>query len=256
MDPIDPSPHEPSSSKRRPSWLMETLEDVERHIAPRGTFRKSKKPNKYRGYLTTDVVPRPQDKSVVTSKWLYKIKHGADESAKKFKARFVAGGFSQKEGVDYDEIFAPVARYTIIRSIIALTASQGWNLHQMDVKIAFLHGSIKEEVNVEQLEGFEVHDRESHVCSLKEALYGLKQASWAWYERIDSYSMKLGFTRSDANPNLYFKVENDKPLILVLYVDDLFLTGTNPLIHKCKRELAFEFEMDQGPMHYFLGLEV
>eukprot|EP00253_Pinus_taeda_P025224 PITA_25224 len=144
-----------------------------------------------------------------------------------------------------------------IRSIIALAASQGWNLHQMDVKIAFLYGSIKEEVCVEQPEGFEIYDRKSHVCRLKKALYGLKQAPRAWNERIDSYLIKLGFTRSDADPNLYFKVKDDKPLILVLYVDDLFLTGADPLIHKCQRELASEFEMkDLGLMHYFLGLEV
>jgi len=105
-----------------------------------------------------EVVPRPQDKTVVTSKWLYKIKHAADGSKEKYKARFVARGFSQKEGIDYDEIFAPVARYTTIHSIIALVASQEWNLHQMDVKTAFLHGSIKEEVYVEQPKGFEIYD--------------------------------------------------------------------------------------------------
>eukprot|EP00253_Pinus_taeda_P030129 PITA_30129 len=203
-----------------------------------------------------DVVSRPQDKTIVTSKWLYKIKHGADGSAKKYKDHFVARGFFQKEGVDYDVIYAPVSRYTTIRSIIALAASQGWNLHQMDVKTTFLHGSIKEEVYVEQLEGFEIHNRESHVCKLKKALYGLKQAHRAWYDRIDNYLMKLGFTRSEADLNLYFKVEDDKPLILVLYVDDLFLTGADSLIHKCKRELASEFEMDLGLMQYFLGLEV
>eukprot|EP00253_Pinus_taeda_P032102 PITA_32102 len=125
-----------------------------------------------------EVVPRPQDKTIVTSKWLCKIKHATNESTKKYKARFVARGFSQK---------------------------------------------------------------------LKKALYGLKQAPRAWYERIDSYLMKLGFTRSEANSNLYFKLEDEKPLILVLYVDDLFLTDANPLIHKCKRELVSEFEMkDQG----------
>ena len=204
-----------------------------------------------------DVVPRPKDKSVVTAKWLYKIKHGSDGSAEKFKARFVARGFSQKEGIDYDDIFAPVARYTTIRSIIALAATQGWSLHQMDVKTAFLHGAIKEEVYVEQPLGFEVQDRDTYVCRLKKALYGLKQAPRAWYERMDSYLMKLGFTRSNADPNLYFKVVEGKPLILVLYVDDLFLTGDDPLIHQCKRELAAEFEMkDLGLMHYFLGLEV
>ena len=127
----------------------------------------------------------------------------------------------------------------------------------MDIKADFLHGSIKEEVYVEKPLGFKVQDRDNYVCRLKKALYGLKQAPRAWYERIDSYLMKLGFTRSDVDPNLYFKVDNDKPLILVLYVDDLFLTGVDPLIHQCKRELAFEFEMkDLGLMHYFLGLEV
>eukprot|EP00253_Pinus_taeda_P025854 PITA_25854 len=150
----------------------------------------------------------------------------------KYKARFVARGFSQKEDIDYDDIFAPVARYTIIFSIIAIAATQGWNLHQMDVKTVFLHGSIKEEVYVEQPEGFEVHDRKSQICKLKKALYGLKQAPRAWNERIDSHLMKLEFTRSEADPNLYFKVEDDKPLILVLYVDNLFLTGVDPLIHK------------------------
>ena len=119
------------------------------------------------------VVPRPQDKIVVTSKWLYKIKHAADGSTEKYKAHFVTRGFSEKEGIDYDEIFTPVPGYITIRSIIAFADSQGWNLHQMDVKTVFLHGSIKKEFYVEQPEGFEIHNRESHVCGLKKSLYGL-----------------------------------------------------------------------------------
>ena len=127
----------------------------------------------------------------------------------------------------------------------------------MDVKTTFLHGAIKEEVYVEQPPGFEVQDRDTHVYRLKKALYGLKQAPRAWYERIDSYRMKLGFTHSNVDPNIYFKVDREKPLILVLYVDDLLLIGADPLIHQCKRELTAEFEMkDLGLMHYFLGLEV
>jgi hypothetical protein len=112
---------------------------------------------------------------VVTSKWLFKIKHAADSSVEKFKARFVAHGFSQKEGIDYDEIFAPVARYTSIRIIISLAAVFGWN-HQMDVKIVFLNGEVEQEVYIEQPEGFVIHGKESHVCKLKKALSGLKQA--------------------------------------------------------------------------------
>jgi hypothetical protein len=195
---------------------------------------------------------------VVSSKWLFKIKHIVDGSIEKYKARFVARGFSQKEGNDYEETFAPVARYTSIRTIIALaTAKMKWKLHQMDVKTTFLNGVIDEEVYIEQPQGFEVEDKKTHVCKLKKALYRLKQAPRAWYGRIDNFLTSLGFTKSKADSNLYFKVMNDDPVILLLYVDDLFLTGEENLITKCKKKLASEFEMkDLGLMHYFLGLEV
>jgi hypothetical protein len=127
----------------------------------------------------------------------------------------------------------------------------------MDVKTAFLNGVIEEEVYIEQPQGFVIHGKESHVCTLKKALYKLKQAPKAWYAKIDGYLMSLGFTKSEADPNLYYKVKDGCPLILVLYVDDLFLTGDKKLIDGCKRELASQFEMkDLGLMHYFLGLEV
>ena len=99
---------------------------------------------------------------MVTSKWVYKIKHATDGSVDKYKARFVAKGFS-KEGEYYDETFASVARYTSIRAIISLVTSMGWNLHQMDVKTAFLNGAIEEEVYIEQPQGFEVHSRDTHI---------------------------------------------------------------------------------------------
>ena len=126
-------------------------------------------------------MPRPEDKLFVTSRWLCKIKHGAYGSIEKYKARFVARGFSQKEGVNYDETFAPVTQYTFIRSIIAIASALGWKLHQMDVKTAFLNGIIEEEVYIEQPKGFVVHGKESHVCKLKKTLYGLKQKPRAWY---------------------------------------------------------------------------
>ena len=169
----------------------------------------------------------------------------------------MARGFSQIEGVDYDETFAPVARYTSIWSIILFAAEMGWSIHQMDVKIAFLDGIIQEEVYIEQQQGFEQHERETHVCRLKKALYGLKQASRAWYSRIDTYLQEMGFHKSDADPNLYYIVVSDDPIILVLYVDDFFITRAKRLIEGCKKDLASEFEMkDIGLMHYFLGLEV
>jgi hypothetical protein len=197
-----------------------------------------------------EVVPRPEGKSVVTSRWLYKLKHVVDGSIEKYKARFVARGFSQVEGVDYDKTFALVARYTSTRAVISIAAEMGWKIHQMDVKTAFLNGLIEEEVYIEKPLGFEVHGRESHVCRLK-------QAPRAWYSRIDAYLQQLGFEKSEVDPNLYFIVVGEDPLILLLYVDDLFITGAERLINSCKESLASEFKMtDIGLMHYFLGLEV
>jgi len=161
----------------------------------------------------------------------------------KYKARFVARGFSQKEGIDYEETFSPVARYTSIRAILSIATVMKWKLHQMDVKTTFLNGVVEEDVYVEQPQGFETHDRQTHVCRLKKALYGLKQAPKTWYVRINSFLMSLGITKSKADSNLYYKVVDDGPMILLLYVDDMFLTGNEKLIARCKRELAAEFEM-------------
>jgi hypothetical protein len=171
-----------------------------------------------------EIVPRPRNKYVVYSKWIYKIKHAADGSIEKHKARFVARGFYQKEGIDYEETFSLVARYTSIITIIALVAKMKWKLHQMDVKIVFLNGVIEEEVYIEQPQGFEVEYRKTNVCRLKKDLYVLKQAPRAWYGIIDSFLTSLGFTKSKNDSNLYFKVMNDELFILLLYVDDLFLT--------------------------------
>eukprot|EP00253_Pinus_taeda_P001731 PITA_01731 len=174
-----------------------------------------------------EVVPRPQDRSVIGSRWIYKIKYAVDGSVEKYKARFVAKGYAQKEGIDYEKTFAPVARYTSIRTVISLATQMGWEIHQMDVKTTFLNGVIEEE------------------------------APRAWYGRIDGYLQKMGFVKSDADPNLYCLVVENEPLILVLYVDDLFLTGSSRLIGDCKKNLATEFDMkDLGRMHYFLGLQL
>jgi hypothetical protein len=162
----------------------------------------------------------PKSKDVVSSKWLFKIKHAANGSIEKYKAIFFAHGFSQKEGINYEETFTPMARYTSIRTIIALTAKMKWKLHQMDVKTTFLNGVIEEEVYIEQPQGFEIEDMKSHVCRLKKALYRLKQAPRAWYGHIDSFLTSLGFTKSKADSNLYFKIMENEPIILLLYVDD------------------------------------
>ena len=127
----------------------------------------------------------------------------------------------------------------------------------MDVKRAFLNGLIEEYVYIKQPQGFETNDRKTHVCRLKKELYGLKKAPRAWYGKIDGFLMSLGFRKSKENSNLYYKVEDDGIMILLLYVDDLFLTGEDKPINKFKNKLPAEFEMKYlGMMHYFLGLEV
>ena len=149
---------------------------------------------------------RPKDKSVVTSKSIYKIKHATDGRIEKYKARFVARGFSQKEGVDYEETFALVARNTSIRAIMVVATKMGWKLHQMDINTVFLNGVVEEKVYVEKPQGFETHDRKTHLCNLKKSLYDLKQAPRTWYGRIDRFLKSLGFAMRKADSNLYYKV--------------------------------------------------
>ena len=162
-----------------------------------------------------EVVPRPSDKSVVSSKWIYKLNHVADGSIEKYKARFVSRAFSQKEGIDYDKTFALMARYTSIRTIISVVSIISWKMYQMDVKIAFLNGNIEQEVFIEQHEGFVLHSREPHVCRLRKFLYGLKQAPKVWYERIDRFLKNLGFQKSNADSNIYLRVIKNQPLFLI-----------------------------------------
>ena len=128
---------------------------------------------------------RPKDKLVVSSKWIFKTKHSSYVSIEKYKARFVSRGFSQKEGINYEETFAPVARYTSIITILSVASNMKWKLHQMDMKTTFLDGLIEEEVYIEQSQGFKTGDQKTHVCRLNKALYGLKKAPKAWYGRID-----------------------------------------------------------------------
>ena len=127
----------------------------------------------------------------------------------------------------------------------------------MDVKTTFLNGVVEEEVYVEKPLGFETHDRDSHVCRLKKLVYGLKQEPKTWYGRVDRFLSSLDFTKSKADSNLYYKVEDANPGILLLYVDDLFVTRMDGLIADMKSKLAVKFKMKEfGMMHYFLGMEV
>ena len=132
-------------------------------------------------------------------------------------------------------------KYTSIKFILALDAIMKWKIHQMDVKASLLNGVVEEEAYVEKPLGFETHDRETHVCKLKKSLYSLKHVPKTWYSRIDSFLTSLGFTKSKADSNLYYKVDERNAVILLLYVDDLFIIGKSGLITDTKRNLATEF---------------
>jgi len=130
-----------------------------------------------------ELVALLEDKKVIGCKWVYKVKHNADGSVSRYKARLVAKGYAQTYGIDYEETYSPVAKMTTVRAIIAMAATKGWSLHQMDVNNAFLHGDLQEEVYMEQ-PGYVDQTHPNLVCRLKKALYGLKQAPRAWSDKI------------------------------------------------------------------------
>ncbi|XP_058004059.1 retrovirus-related Pol polyprotein from transposon TNT 1-94 [Hevea brasiliensis] len=233
-----------------PTQVSEALEIREWRAAMEEELKMIKKNE------TWTLVPRPVDKQVIGTKWIFKVKLNSDGSINKYKARLVVKGYAQLQGVDYTETFAPVARFDTIRLILALAASEGWQVFQLDVKSAFLNGFLEEQVYIEQPEGF--NDGSNQVCLLKKALYGLKQAPRAWYSRIDSYLLDLGFKRSLNETTLYVKHQSNDVVVVSLYVDDLLVTGSNlKLIEEFKFKMQQVFEMnDLGKMCYFLGMEI
>ena len=208
---------------------------------------------------TWELTDLPVDKKPIGVKWVYKTKFKPTGEIDRFKARLVAKGYKQKPGIDYFEVFAPVARLDTIRMLISLSAQNNWKIHQMDVKSAFLNGTLEEEVYVEQPAGYEIEGNEDKVYRLKKALYGLKQAPRAWYKKIDSYFLQHGFQRCPFEHTLYIKfIDPGDVLIVCLYVDDLIFTGNNSkMIAEFREAMIKCFEMtDLGLMSYFLGIEV
>ncbi|KAM0042466.1 putative RNA-directed DNA polymerase, protein kinase RLK-Pelle-CrRLK1L-1 family [Helianthus debilis subsp. tardiflorus] len=207
---------------------------------------------------TWKLVSLPAGKNLVGLKWLFKTKVGPDGQIIKHKARLVAKGYSQKYGIDFEETFAPVARFETIRIVLAVAAHRGWTVHQLDVKSAFLNEELAKEIYVEQPEGFQVKGKEDQVYRLHKALYGLKQAPRAWYGKIDSYFARNGYTRSLNELTLYVKHKSGNFIYVCLYVDDIICTSSSDaLVAEFKEGMKKVFEMtDLGLLKYFLGLEV
>ena len=207
---------------------------------------------------TWELVPRPKDKNVIGTKWVFKNKLNSNGEVIRNKARLVCKGYAQQEGIDFEETFAPVARLEAIRMFLALSSFQNFKVFQMDVKSAFLNGDFKEEVYIEQPDGFILGNDPNLLCRLKKAFYGLKQAPRAWYYRLEKYLHQQGFSKGLADSNLYIKVENDKLLILVVYVDDIiFGSNEEAMSQSFASIMQKEFEMSLlGELTYFLGLQI
>ncbi len=207
---------------------------------------------------TWDLVEKPDGVNIVSSKIILRKKFRADGSVEKFKARLVARGFSQTEGVDYFETYAPVVKFQSLRTILALAASEKWEVHQMDVKTAFLNGDLQEDVFMELPEGLKEVGTENLVCKLKRSLYGLKQAPRAWYEKLENELKKWGFKHSVTDHSVFLKGTGDKRVIVAVYVDDIIITGpliSNVLRVKAAFKQAFKME-DFGVVSSLLGMEV
>ncbi len=207
---------------------------------------------------TWTLVPLPKGRKPISCKWVFKIKQGVNGDVERYKARLVARGFTQTYGVDYNETFAHVTKFTSICCIPALAALEDIEIHQMDVKIAFLNGKLEKEIYMEQPQGF-VHQGDEHlVCKLHKSLYGLKQSPRAWNQKLNAFLKSIEFMKSEADPSVYVARVGDVKFFIVVYVDDLILVcnDQNKLL-QIKEKLSQKFEMKNlGELHFFLGMEV
>ena len=207
---------------------------------------------------TWTLVPLPAGRKAIGCKWVFKLKRKADGSIDRYKARIVAKGYSQKEGVDYTETFAPVAKFSAIRALLSLCAFYDFELHQMDVTTAFLNGDLEQEIYMTQPEGFVDPTKPHYVCLLHHSLYGLKQAGRSWNEKIDTTLHGLGFSSLKSDSCVYIYGKARIVVYIALYVDDLLLASNSmQALTRLKADLAQKFAMkDLGEAQYMLGLQI
>ncbi|GJY53825.1 retrovirus-related pol polyprotein from transposon TNT 1-94 [Tanacetum coccineum] len=205
-----------------------------------------------------ELVPAPDNIKPLTLKWLFKNKHDEENTVIRNKTRQVVRGYRQKEGIDFKESFASVARMEAIRIFLAYAAHKSFTVLQMDVKTAFLHGTLKEDVHVCQPEGFIDADHPSHVYKLKKALSRLKQAPKAWYDKLSKFVLHNHFFKGTIDPTLFIRRFDDAILVVQVYVDDIIFRSTNPRYTQLFTNLMkSHFEMSMmGEMTFFLGLQV
>jgi hypothetical protein len=200
----------------------------------------------------------PRGHRAITLKWVFKLKRDEVGAIIKHRTRLVARGFLQREGIDFDDAFAPVARMESVRLLLALAAQEGWCVHHIDVKSAFLNGDLKEEVYVHQPSGFAIPDKEGKVLRLRKVLYGLWQTPREWNAKLDSTLWRMDFEQSPHEAAVYRRGNGGNVLLMGVYVDDLVITGTKDVeVAAFKEEMKVTFQMsDLGPLSFYLGIEV
>jgi hypothetical protein len=216
---------------------------------------------------TLKLVDPPFGTKPIGCKWVFKNTYRSDGSLDKHKARLVEKGFAQKEGVDYEETFAPTTKWATICTLFSMAAQNGWKIHQMDVKTAFLNGDLKENVFMSQIEGFVVKGQKHKVCKFIKSLYGLTHTPQAWYEKLTKHLLKLNFKHFNLDvATLFVKKVGKAVVYLIVYVDDLFIIGNNEnyiaSIQKEERlqddifgtsSLLFGIEVIQNPKYIFIS---
>jgi hypothetical protein len=207
---------------------------------------------------TWELVFRPRGSNVITGKWIFTQKLRADDSFDRSKARWVLKSFTQCPNVDYDETFNPVVKPATVRTVLSIAVSRDWPIQKLNVKHAFLHGTLTEIVYCIQPTGFADPAHPDLLCRLKKSLYGLKQVPCAWYSRFASFLLSLGFAEAKSNTSLFVFHRGSDTIYLLLYVDDIILTpSSTELLCQTISALQREFTMkDLGPLHHFLGITV
>ncbi|GJT39060.1 retrovirus-related pol polyprotein from transposon TNT 1-94 [Tanacetum coccineum] len=205
-----------------------------------------------------ELVPQPKNMTIIGTKWVFRNKLDENGIVSRNKARLVAQGYNQQEGIDYDETYAPVARLESIRILLAYACALDFKLFQMDVKSAFLNGFINEEVYVAQPPGFIDFEKPDHVYKLKKALYGLKQAPKAWYDRLKAFLIKHEYKMGMVDNTLFTKKKSSNLIIVQIYVDDIIFGSTcQDMCDEFAKIMHDEFEMSMmGELNFFLGLQI
>ncbi|GAA0167895.1 transmembrane signal receptor [Lithospermum erythrorhizon] len=203
---------------------------------------------------TWELVPLTNGHNLIGSKWVYKVKLNPDSSISRYKARLVAQGFKQQYGLDFDQTFSPVVKPATIRTVLTIK----WDLRQLDVKKAFLNGTLSETIYMKQPQGFVHPDFPTHACLLQKSLYGLKQVPRAWFQKVSAFLLNHGFSRSSAYSSLFIFKNGTATIDFLLYIDDIVITGScKQLLDKFIVALNARFQLnDLGRLNYFLDIEV